>query len=131
MPDVIVLVVWNLTALVALAVALVGTGGALADWEYLRERRLNGLRQIQAGANLRGQLIRALVSLLFLLIGLLVLLDVPHRVTASRWMLIAASLALTVGSVMDWLSRRELIRLLIDQEHDDENPLSSPREKEN
>ena len=108
MDDIAVVVLWNVTALVARAVALVALGGALADWEFLRIRRLNGLRSIQAGANLRTQGTRVLVSLLFLVIGILVLLDVPWRVDVSRWSLIAASVALTAGSAWDWVDRRRM-----------------------
>lgn len=117
--ELLVLALWNVTALVSLIVALIGMGGALADWEYLAFRRLNGLRQIQAGANLRTQVTRAVVSLLFLLIGLLALMEAPYRAEISRWMLIAASAVLGGSAVWDWIDRRRAIQLLI---HEGEEP---------
>jgi hypothetical protein len=111
--DDVVVIVWNATALVSLAVSLVSLGGALADWEFLRERHINGLRSIQAGANLRTHGTRALVALLFLFIGTLVLVESPWRGAISRWLLIVASLLLTVGAVFDWYDRRRSLRLLI------------------
>ena len=113
--DAIVVLIWNVAALVALALALVGLGGALADWEYLRERRINGLRSLQAGTNLRTHATRATVSLLFLLIGALVLIESPWRGDASRWMLIAASVLMALGAVADWIDRRRAIRIVIEE----------------
>ena len=124
MTDLAVLVLWNVTALIALSVALVSLGGALADWEYIHDRRLNGVRTIQAGANLRTQVTRALVALLFMLIGALALVEAPWRTEISRWLLIAASMVLSAGSVWDWFDRRRIVRLLVsddrraDREHE-------------
>lgn len=112
MTDTVVVILWNAVALVALAVSLVSLGGALADWEFLRERHINGLRSIQAGANLRTHATRATVALLFLFIGALVLVDSPWQ-GGSHWLLILASVLLTVGAVADWWDRRRSLRLLI------------------
>lgn len=117
MNELVVLVLWTVTALVALAVSMLALGGALADWEYLRERRLNGLRSIQAGANLRTQATRAIVSLLFLVIGVLAMLKAPMAGEVGRWCLVVASVVLTAGSVMDWVDRRRMVALIIRQEH--------------
>lgn len=116
MDEIVVVVIWNVTALIAFAVSLVALGGALADWEFLRARGLNGLRSIQAGANLRTQGTRALVALLFLLIGVLALVDVHGRGVISRWALVLASLILTVGSIWDWVDRRRMVALIVRQE---------------
>lgn len=116
MDDVAVLAIWNATALIALGVSLVALGGALADWEYLKERRMNGLRSIQAFANVRNHTKRSLVALLFLVIGALALVEVPYRGAISRWLLIAASLILMLASIWDWIDRARMVRLLIRSE---------------
>jgi hypothetical protein len=106
-------VIWNASALIALGVSLMALGGALADWEYLRERRINGLRLLQATKNLRTQGTRALVALLFLLVGALALVGSPWTGPVGRWALVAASLVMTVGSVLDWLDRRRMVAMAI------------------
>lgn len=107
------IVIWNVSALIALGVSLMALGGALADYEYLRERKINGLRLLQATKNLRTQGTRAVVALLFLAIGALALIGSPLTGVVGRWGLVAASVVMTAGSVMDWLDRRRMVAMAI------------------
>jgi hypothetical protein len=116
MPDVLVLVLWTVSALVAMSAALLMLGAVLADLEYLLQKGHDGVNRVQAFENVRTHLTRVVIAVLFLAIGLLALVQAPYRGEISRWLLILAAMLIAVGSVVDWLDRRKKVLLIMREE---------------
>lgn len=111
---------WTLGALVGALINLWAYHDASVDLIALRVRGLNGAREIVARANVRNELLRTCIQLVFLLIGVIAMGEPPANpatpVTALGVVitggLIAAEIVLVTKALLDRRDRRRVIALL-------------------
>jgi len=115
--DVLLNIVWLVLCLVLLAFASASTGRKLADIDVMRLRRINGVRNIAARVQLRAQVNRIILALVFGVNGVLGLIDVSSDVqhTVFRVGLILVLSMFTLASIADWRDDREQLRLVVDE----------------
>lgn len=107
-----------LLASIALSFALVlvstaAAGRTMADLERQAERGVTGTPRIQAWVNLRTNLNRAALGVVFATINLMLLANAPepYRMWTNRslWTLLLASFV--VMGILDWIAERDQVRL--------------------
>ena len=111
------LIVWLVLCLVLLGFASASCGRKLADIDVMRLRRINGVRAIAARVQLRAQVNRIILALVFGSLGALSLAGVdPETVRfVSRIGLILVLVTFTAASIADWRDDREQLRLVVNE----------------
>lgn len=102
-------------SLVLALTSMAAFGRILADLEYQHLAGLNGVRRIQSHVNLRTHGNRVLLGLVFLVLSVFVLIDMPDlwRTWAARVLLVLLLVAFAASSLVDWRAERQQVALLL------------------
>lgn len=102
-------------AIMLILASTITIGRYLADVEYQKAAKLNGVRWIQAVINLRTQANRVLLALVVLTTSIFGLLDLDltFRIWINRTALIIVLLAFFVSSLADWFAERRQLQILM------------------
>lgn len=118
-------ILWTLLAIAGLMVSALASYDAYGDLLYLSEHRLNGARRIVASSNLRAEIARFVVHLLFLVIGLVVIFGplAGYRQYVGRVILVGFILVAIVfvsETILVRRDRRKLLNLIMAEEEKNE-----------
>lgn len=105
---------FTIPAIVGLLVCWWMFNAAVADLHYLYARGLNGAREIVAKASRRNELLRTAIQLIFLIIGIAAITDVPQPYLGLivSGGIITAELLLVTKSILDRRDRGRVIEVL-------------------
>lgn len=111
-------VFWMLIGIIILSGLLVVASSAtlgrkLADIEYQRAARINGVLRIQAYINARTHGNRVYMGVVFLTSSILSLLptDPEWRLSVTRVLLLSMLGSYTVASILDWIDEHRIMQL--------------------
>lgn len=102
-------VMWVVIAGYGLIVNINGYREAREDYKWLLDSGLNGFRAIIAKGNIRHEIIRSTIQVVFMVIGILVFIDFDFRAWVSAACFILAAILMVYNSFMDYEDRKRLI----------------------
>lgn len=109
---------FTIPAIIGLLVCWWMFNAAQADLRELYRRKLNGAREVVGKASRRNELLRTAIQLIFLIIGVAAIVDVPQpylTVLVSVGIIIA-ELLLVTKSVLDRRDRGRVITILSEKD---------------
>lgn len=103
-------VLWTTVATIGLLVTLWGLWDAWGDLRYLQTHRLNGVRLLVAWSNVRSEIVRCAVLLMFTVVGGAgIILPLPYFTDTAVLTFVASSALLVGGSLWDRYDRTRLV----------------------
>lgn len=108
-------VIWTSIVLVGFIAHIIGIGSAMQDLQAIKTAKLNGPRLMVAWTHLRNEVGRLVVSIIYMVIGIVALFTEPgNKVFSAIFVfgLLASVTEMTILSIIDIRDKRRLIQLM-------------------